>query len=255
MKFVHLRRWYCVYLASRRLGWFFIAGLGLGWLVGMSVSPVIQGIITALTGLIVMVTGLFSQGDRKHNDSEKDGFPVGLRIQPAVVGTLTLGIVLGAVFGILTRTNNWLGKSDSAIVAEWESLGLERKDVAGRLFEYRFPKTSASEDKKLENPDSRSEGGGEKSLPVSDIRLPPSTGALIAGQFSKNWKDQLCKELKYIHKAARAKDNVLRLEHEKRLKELLTLECPDKRTKERALSNENDPPLLQLLAEVICAAH
>src|SRR5207249_10086933 len=97
------------------------------WLVGMSVSPVVQVLVTALTSLVVMAVGLFSQPEMPPADkgASPEGappeaarteapppeaataLPFGVHLQPSIIATLIFGIALGAILGLMTRTSNW----------------------------------------------------------------------------------------------------------------------------------------------------
>ena len=64
---------------------------------------------------------------------------------------LMLGILAGAVLGILTRTHDLLGPRQPGVSAEmsaevkmWEDLGLDRALVAERLFEIKHPAAAAA---------------------------------------------------------------------------------------------------------------
>ncbi|MCP4186126.1 MAG: hypothetical protein GY763_00845 [Gammaproteobacteria bacterium] len=81
----------------------FVIGGGVGWLAGLSVSPVIATILASLVGIAGgIVAGARSLG----NDSEtgKSKVRIGwVDARPAAV--LVLGIVIGAPLGIMARTH------------------------------------------------------------------------------------------------------------------------------------------------------
>lgn len=77
-----------------------VAGLGLGWLVGLSLTPVIGAVLTSLLGLVAgVVAGLSVIGTDKVKIYNT--WPMAL---------LILGIAVGASAGVLARTNDLLGQ-------------------------------------------------------------------------------------------------------------------------------------------------
>lgn len=80
-----------------------IVGMGIGWLSGLSVSPVIAGVLTGIMGIAGgVVAGLksiakdgASAGSNKAAKTQIDALPAAL---------LVLGIALAAPLGIMART-------------------------------------------------------------------------------------------------------------------------------------------------------
>jgi MFS family permease len=74
--------------------WLLLLGLGIGWLVGLSISPVVGGVIASLlsiaAGVLVTVPAI-TGGKRTYPDAQ----PVAL---------LVIGVALGASGGIVART-------------------------------------------------------------------------------------------------------------------------------------------------------
>ena len=76
-----------------------VAGLGIGWLTGLSVSPVVGTVLTSILGAVAgVVAGLTIL------DMEKPKL-----YNPWPVALLILGIALGSPLGILARTNDLFG--------------------------------------------------------------------------------------------------------------------------------------------------
>ena len=86
-----------------QVGSLFVIGAGVGWLAGLSVSPVIATVLASLVGVAGgIVAGARSLG----TESEASGGKVGAAwadARPAAV--LVLGIVIGAPLGIMARTH------------------------------------------------------------------------------------------------------------------------------------------------------
>jgi len=83
----------------------FLVGMSIGWLVGLSVSPVTLGVITSLLGIAGgIVTGLRSltkdAASQKTDDSKK-----AKRIDARPAALLTVGIAVAATLGIIARTH------------------------------------------------------------------------------------------------------------------------------------------------------
>jgi len=81
-----------------------IIGLGIGWLAGLSVTPVIVSIIVALFGVIAPLIAILV-GVTPKNEQRINLLPIAL---------LIVGLALGSILGIFTRTHNLLGITASA---------------------------------------------------------------------------------------------------------------------------------------------
>jgi hypothetical protein len=105
------------------------SGLGIGWLVGMSVSPVLAVVVTSLLAAAAAGASVLSGIQRSETDRS-------INIVPVFV--LVLGIVVGSVAGVLTRTHSWLSAptdDPTPTVLKWSALtGLPPQRVALLLF-------------------------------------------------------------------------------------------------------------------------
>lgn len=89
-----------------------VTGLGIGWLVGMSVSPVISIVITSLSGAAAVVIAVFSGVREKLANPKMSTSAIGRWLKlvtPVPVMWLVIGIVAGTCLGVWARTHNWLG--------------------------------------------------------------------------------------------------------------------------------------------------
>jgi len=78
---------------------FLVIGLGVGWLSGLSVSPVIGTVLASLVGVAAgVVTGLKSV-------PADEGAARTLAVDARPAAILVLGVALGAPLGILARTH------------------------------------------------------------------------------------------------------------------------------------------------------
>lgn len=128
-----------------------VSGFGVGWLVGQSVSPVVQGVITALVGIVTSMACLSREtkvsavaGNVEGDEPPKPTEPKPPRVSPVLTGCLAFGLVLGTAFGVAARTHEWLApKAEAAAlqptpkekVEQWKLTGLDEKEIAKRLFE------------------------------------------------------------------------------------------------------------------------
>ena len=110
-----------------------LAGLSIGWLAGLSASPVVQGVLTAILGLagscVTLLVGLeprLSSGKRS-NDSPnapsagRVAWLPAARVGPIVA--LTVALAAGASLGVFARTHDWLGtRSEAGFYASKEEL-------------------------------------------------------------------------------------------------------------------------------------
>ncbi len=124
----------------------FIIGFGIGWLMGLSVTPVVSNILTALVATVMAMMGILSGLEGQRGEPGETGQVSNLSsrwaVNPVPVAILILGILAGSSVGILARTHNWLGGSGdiSKEVKTWTDQGLKQPDVARWLFDVKYPK-------------------------------------------------------------------------------------------------------------------
>lgn len=113
-----------------------ISGIGIGWLIGLAVSPVLSIVITTITGLATAVITVLSGLDEKSKWS----------VDPLPVSLLILGIGFGSMLGVTARNNDWLGTDISIEAQKWISYGLKMPpdEIVKRLFDARYPPGAAA---------------------------------------------------------------------------------------------------------------
>lgn len=133
----------------RKRRWAFLAGtgstlaggLGLGWIMGMSVTPIVQTVITAVLALAVAVAnaliGLRAEAEVQGEDDQDKPKPE--PVNPLPFGSLLIGLAAGAALGIWSRTHDVLGPDVNSRIAEWKSTGYPDSVIARRLFERTYP--------------------------------------------------------------------------------------------------------------------
>jgi hypothetical protein len=128
-----------------------LAGLSIGWLAGLSASPVVQGVLTAILGLAVSCVTLLAGlephlSTRKRSNDSPNAASTGraawlsaVRVGPIVA--LTMGLATGASIGVFARTHDWLGtRSQAGVDASKEELLLR----SGVLFTAASPEECVS---------------------------------------------------------------------------------------------------------------
>jgi hypothetical protein len=139
------------------------SGLAVGWMIGLSVSPVIQGVITALISVIVGVVGVVAgieglrdrvSGEGDETDGVESPPPKrrrseSLDVSPWPVACLVAALAVGASLGAMARVGDWLAPDPSLLAARWTKTGLTEAERVRRLFEHSFPPPgkAAGEDK------------------------------------------------------------------------------------------------------------
>ena len=100
-----------------------LSGLSIGWLVGMSVAPVVQSTITAVLGLVVGILSL-AAGLKKWPVIWEDKFPLVAyfsQVSLVPMAAFLIGLSGGAAGGVYTRTNDLLGINPQRIANQWQT--------------------------------------------------------------------------------------------------------------------------------------
>lgn len=78
-----------------------LTGIGIGWLVGLSISPIVGAVITSLLTLCGAAVAAFQKELPKSlKKGTNNAWPIAI---------LTIGLAVGASFGIYARTHDILG--------------------------------------------------------------------------------------------------------------------------------------------------
>ena len=127
-----------------------IIGFGIGWLLGLSISPVVSIVITSVTGVAAAVITVMSGLEGKLSglivSSEQQISVSSSKIDSRPRAALIIGLFLGSIVGIQARNHNWLGTDLSAGLKQWTITGLTEQEIARRLFELKYPYTPYAED-------------------------------------------------------------------------------------------------------------
>lgn len=124
-----------------------ITGLGIGWLVGLSVSPVVSIVITSVTGSAAAIVAALSGLEEKPEalEATNRGQPIRTRwsVNPLPLTILVIGILVGSAFGVRARNQSWLGSAVAGEITQWTRAGLtgpgwSPEEIARKLFESRY---------------------------------------------------------------------------------------------------------------------
>ncbi|MCW5212849.1 hypothetical protein VU04_08055 [Desulfobulbus sp. TB] len=141
-------------------------GLGVGWLAGLSVSPVATILISGLLGIAIAIVGIISVSLTYRDDKDEIirsvGFTAAQKISIGSLAWIVLGIAVGVSFGICVRTHNFLGVDDEPAFTglrqelnelqshcgdKWSELGIDKKEVAQRILDKYYPKVGGAVNK------------------------------------------------------------------------------------------------------------
>lgn len=141
-----------------------VGGLGTGWMVGMSNSPIVASVVTSLLALLVtfvtMVSGVNkTQGSEKSIISRVTSALASNVTSPIPIMLLILAIAIGTIPGIWVRDHRilapreapskvgWVLESDlNALVSKYEKHGLDAEYVAQKVLEVELGITSKEEE-------------------------------------------------------------------------------------------------------------
>lgn len=119
-------------------GWLLVSGTGVGWLIGLSASPVLSIVVTGIIGALAGLTGVLAgvehvPGDTaSHSRQYRDPVPIAM---------LIVGITIGSIIGVSARTHAWLSPNVDQVISKWTTppIALDRTEVARRMFDQFYP--------------------------------------------------------------------------------------------------------------------
>lgn len=118
-----------------------VGGIAVGWIMGLSVSPVTQTVLGAMVTVLAGAAAIFA-GIRPalvkpaESDAALESEPPARPTKSALpnvlpIAGLLVGTALGASSGVWARTHNLLSPSPDAQVSEWTAAsGLPKHEVA-----------------------------------------------------------------------------------------------------------------------------
>jgi hypothetical protein len=141
-----------------------LSGIGVGWLTGVSASPVVAvllaSVLAVATSVVTTLSGIEVSADGEPHQTKP-------RPDPWPIAVLILSVVCGSLIGIRARVNEWLGQSPAEIERKWQTAGLSltTEDIVKRLFE--------------------EEHGSEQRLPSAKLSTEPKAGSEPADKMGK----------------------------------------------------------------------
>lgn len=123
-----------------------VTGFGIGWLAGLSVSPVVSIVLTTVTGSVATIIAALSGVKEEFLDPEAQ--PNVLKrllaaVTPAPLAWLVVGLLIGSSGGLWARTHNWFSPdpppppavlSLKDEIQQWVDLGLDQQEVVNKYF-------------------------------------------------------------------------------------------------------------------------
>lgn len=179
-----------------------IIGIGVGWLTGLSISPVVAGLLSSIIGAVLVLAAILSGFSYGDNSS-----PIRIAgdVSPVPFALLMVGIIAGTSSGIWVRTHNVLGvisaeKQDNSFTklqeeltqlkkqegtgegeqkGKWEGLDIPLSDIAQRIIDKYYPK------------------GGEVNKPAAtdSVENKEKIGGLMAANAAPVCKDLLSRPM------------------------------------------------------------
>jgi hypothetical protein len=112
-----------------------LAGLGLGWIIGMSQTPIIRDVILAFIAVITTVMGLiagfggssglkdgifsFFMGTEKSSETDDNKEEINQKIVRLIpIGIFLLCLSIGSAAGLYTKNNYWFGSNYKKMASE-----------------------------------------------------------------------------------------------------------------------------------------
>jgi len=127
---------------------FILIGLSLGWLIGLSVSPVLHiivgSIITLLISLISVLGGIssVSKFDKEpRSDQINLKVPTISNINLILIALFTITLAIGASLGTYNRTNDKLGLYPDNLINKWSQDSTVRVRLKEELFKKLYLET------------------------------------------------------------------------------------------------------------------
>jgi hypothetical protein len=111
-----------------------VTGFGIGWLAGLSVSPVVSIVITSVTGVAAAVVTALSGLKEDPADpkvKERRRLP---QIEVWPLAILLVGMLIGSTLGILARNNHFFGSDVTSEIQKWAAADVPKEAVIDRLF-------------------------------------------------------------------------------------------------------------------------
>jgi hypothetical protein len=197
-----------------------LCGLGVGWLIGMSVSPVlgtvVGGILATLLAIVSALVGVDLPGLEPKAESARTGegsvIPSLHRVRTQTnvlpLTCVILSIVAGALVGVYGRTNQWLAADPQAFILKWQSAGLTHEQALQLLVQSSYGGSEGGATKEI----GKKEDGKESETPqVSQSPLSPVLFSTVAPDECKTYKNLYGHGEELVRALAGSKDKRVRM--------------------------------------------
>lgn len=110
-----------------------VTGVGIGWLAGLSVSPVISVVITSVIGVAAAVVTALS-GLKQESSKTEPLKALTFRVEVWPLAILVIALVVGSGLGIVARNHHLFGSDIDSEIAKWQRVDVPKEAVMERLF-------------------------------------------------------------------------------------------------------------------------
>jgi hypothetical protein len=129
-------------------------GFGIGWLAGLSVSPVVSIVLTSLTASAATIIAALSGVKEELLDAKQSSTvlkQLAKAVTPVPLAVLTIGLLVGTSVGLWVRTHNWLSPDQPVPlppvtlkeeIQQWVDLGMDEQEVVAKYFASRVNASS-----------------------------------------------------------------------------------------------------------------
>jgi hypothetical protein len=171
-----------------------VAGYGVGWLLGLSVSPVAQSLLTALLGILTAIIAGLSGLTLPKPALDKDDVAASKTPQSPIVtavpfGLVMFGIILGSATGVFCRKNNILGFQPDIFIQRWKALSaVDKQQLRGLPYVFEYIAKLQNLRQQLDTlSQARSLGSGDKMLlenQLAEIKRLEQNAVIVASVIS-----------------------------------------------------------------------
>jgi len=161
-----------------------LSGTAIGWLVGLSASPIVHLVITSVLATSAAIVGALAgleppraqDAEAKQPDHATSRFR---KINPIPLALLLFGLMPGVALGLVARTHEWFGADPQRLVKQWSNVGIDKSKIAERLFDNLYPRIVAKTNEVNDKPYGKKT---DKKEDEADSKITPSVhgGQLFA---------------------------------------------------------------------------
>lgn len=155
-----------------------VTGAAVGWITTLSGSTFAQLFVTAALGIAsggaTAVASLVKRGVIARATAASS---VASAVSLSMIGALAIGLAVGGTGAAVAKARQWLEPNADQIAARWSATGLDRHEIAKRVFEKQFGTARNGSDDAAGRPQS---GQDESKAAVGHGGTPADSGATTA---------------------------------------------------------------------------